>query len=286
MTSFAQITELSQKFKEEIVAIIGLGGTGAYLLDFLTKMQVREIRGFDGDCFHRHNQFRSPGRFQLDEFEKPKAEVYQGRYENFREGIKLTAKYIDATSAADFEGVTFAFVAVDKGSARKEIFELLIALKIPFIDVGMGLNRPNGGPLSGQLRATYYAPEEAQARMDKEFAMLVDHPDAEYRVNVQIAELNALNASLAILEYKKIKGFYFDSTTYYFSSNSDTTIIARSETMKLKRISLRVHCAQATHPGILYVSKVWDGLAPLRLRLRINRDNTNHRKPVVLHRRR
>jgi hypothetical protein len=37
------------------------------------------------------------------------------------------------------EGVTFAFVCVDRGSARAGIFDLLISRGIPFIDVGMGL---------------------------------------------------------------------------------------------------------------------------------------------------
>ena len=230
MTSRAHITGLSQKFKEEIVAVIGLGGTGAYLLDFLTKMHVKEIRGFDGDLFHRHNQFRSPGAFHVEEFEKPKAEVYQARYENLRHGIKLETKYVNATSGADFAGVTFVFVAVDKGSARKEIFELLISLGIPFIDVGMGLDRSNGS-ISGQLRATYYSKEDAEVRKAMDYAMLVDHPDVEYRINVQIPELNAMNAALAVMEYKKLKGFYFDSTTNFHLvfRIPDMKIIARSK---------------------------------------------------------
>lgn len=233
LTGRAEIMELSKKFKDEVVVVIGLGGTGAYLLDFLVKTAVKEIRGFDGDLFHIHNQFRSPGRFDGTdgaEFDRPKADVYQGRYENLRHGLKLTQKYIDSTCAEDLKGATFAFVAVDKGSSRKEIFELLIALKIPFIDMGMGLDRTQG-PLSGQLRATYYSPEDAQARKDQEFAMLVDHSDAEYRLNIQIAELNALNAALAIIQYKKIKGFYFDSTTdfHFVFRVPDTKIVARSK---------------------------------------------------------
>lgn len=233
LTGRAEIMELSQRFKDEVVVVIGLGGTGAYLLDFLVKTPVKEIRGFDGDLFHIHNQFRSPGRFdgtEGAEFDRPKADVYRARYENLRHGLSLTHKYIDSTCAEDLKGATFAFVAIDKGSSRKEIFELLIALKIPYIDMGMGLDRKQGS-LSGQLRATYYSPEDAQARKDQEFVMLVDHPDAEYRLNIQIAELNALNAALAIIQYKKIKGFYFDSTTdfHFVFRVPDTKIVARSK---------------------------------------------------------
>jgi len=35
-----------------------------------------------------------------------------------------------------------------------------------------------------------------------------DPPDDVYRSNIQIAELNGLNAALAILRFKQIRGFY------------------------------------------------------------------------------
>ena len=44
LTSRAEITDLSAKFDDDVVAVIGLGGTGAYVLDFLVKTAVREIR--------------------------------------------------------------------------------------------------------------------------------------------------------------------------------------------------------------------------------------------------
>lgn len=55
---------------------------------------------------------------------KGKAEVYHLRYENFREGLVLRQKYVDCSSTSDFEEVTFAFVCVDKGSARAEIISI------------------------------------------------------------------------------------------------------------------------------------------------------------------
>lgn len=229
MTSRAEITGLSAKFRDEVVAIIGLGGTGAYLLDFLSKTAVKEIRGFDLDPFHVHNAFRSPGRFDVTEFKRSKAEIYQARYDNLRHGLTLQAKFIDASCGNDFEGVTFAFVCVDKGSSRAGIFDLLISKGIPFIDVGMGLNRKRG-PLSGMMRATYYSPDDALAKKDKGFAELADHPNDEYRVNIQIAELNALNAALAVIKYKQLKGFYFGSTPdfHFLFDLSDCKIATRS----------------------------------------------------------
>ncbi|WP_152977743.1 ThiF family adenylyltransferase [Bradyrhizobium pachyrhizi] len=214
LTARAEIGDLAAVFKQEVVAVIGLGGTGAYLLDFLVKTPVKEIRGFDGDVYHVHNAYRSPGKLTEDELDKGKADVYQGRYDNFRNGLILRKKYIDKSSADDLAGVTFAFVCVDKGSARAEIFDLLISLGIPFIDVGMGLNRKQG-PLSGTIRATYYGTDNAAEVKAMGLAEVVDDPDDIYRRNVQIAELNALNACIAMIRYKQLRGFYVDDNAAY-----------------------------------------------------------------------
>ena len=209
LTSRAEIGDLVQRFKKEVVAVIGLGGTGSYVLDFLVKTPVKEIRAFDGDELYIHNAYRSPGRLQSAELGRPKAEVYSDRYENFRHGLTVLRRYLGRDDAEALAGVTFAFVCVDKGSARAEIFDLLISLGIDFIDVGMGLNRKHG-PLAGQLRVTTYPAGRAAEIRDKNYAELVDAPDAEYRVNVQISELNALNAAAAVMRYKQLRGFYAD----------------------------------------------------------------------------
>ena len=90
LTSRAQIVDLSSKFTDDVVAVIGLGGTGSYVLDFLVKTPVKEIRGFDFDDFHVHTAYRSPGRLAPDaELGKKKADVYKSRYENFETDFSL-----------------------------------------------------------------------------------------------------------------------------------------------------------------------------------------------------
>lgn len=214
LTSRAEITNLSDKFKNDIVAIIGVGGTGAYLLDFLVKTPVQEIRIFDLDTFYIHNAFRSPGQFQDTEFGKSKAEIYLSRYQNFRNGIKVIPKYVDISCYEEMKGVTFAFVCVDKGTSRSSIFDLLISKNIPFIDVGMGLNRKHG-TIGGMLRMTYYSDEQAQKVRDKNLAPLTDKEEDMYKTNIQIAELNALNACLAIIKFKQLRGFYCEEGSVY-----------------------------------------------------------------------
>ncbi|WP_207790292.1 ThiF family adenylyltransferase [Glacieibacterium frigidum] len=210
MTSRAQIGDLNANFASERVAVIGLGGTGAYLLDMLVRTPLPEVLAFDSDLYHVHTAFRSPGRLDPAEFGRSKAEVYAGRYDNFRQGLSVQTAHIDAGTAHLLDGVTFAFVCVDKGSSRSGIFDVLIDKGIPFIDVGMGLNRKHG-PLDGMMRATLFGAQDAREMRDRNLAETVDTPDGLYRANIQVGELNALNACLAIVRYKQIRGFYRDT---------------------------------------------------------------------------
>lgn len=215
LTSRAEISDLAKLFESDVVAIIGLGGTGAYVLDFMVKTPVREIRAFDPDRFFVHNAFRSPGRLDLadgNELRQPKAEVYRARYENFRHGLTVNPLFVDESTSDEFDGVTFVFVCVDKGSSRKRILDLLISKNIPFIDVGMGLNR-KPGPISGTIRTTYFPKDEGSTVRGKSYVPEADPSDDVYKTNIQIAELNALNAALAVLRFKQIRGFYVGPTS-------------------------------------------------------------------------
>lgn len=209
LTSRGELTDLVTCFQGEVIAVIGLGGTGSYVLDFMVKTPVAEVRAFDADRFHVHNSFRSPGRVDPSEFDKTKAEVYLARYCNFRQGLSAKATYVDGSSEDELSGVTFAFVCVDKGAARAEIFRTLMERKIPFIDVGMGLKRKDRG-LGGLVRVTYFPAEHGEEVMRSSHAPLKDDPEDLYRAKVQISELNALNAALAVTRYKQLRGFYKD----------------------------------------------------------------------------
>ncbi|HYL48363.1 MAG TPA: ThiF family adenylyltransferase [Stellaceae bacterium] len=213
LTSRAEIGDLVEKLKNDVIAIVGLGGTGAYILDFMVKVPVREIRAFDPDTFHVHTAFRSPGRLEELDLGKTKGEVYRLRYENFRSGLTVQPRFIDAASADAVDGVTLAFVCVDKGSSRSAIFDLLISKKIPFIDVGMGLDRKQGA-LNGMLRTTHYSVERAAEMRARQLAEMADAPDDLYLTNIQTAEINALNACIAVIKYKQLRGFYVDADVF------------------------------------------------------------------------
>ncbi|WP_426720815.1 hypothetical protein [Enterobacter cloacae complex sp. 301C7] len=140
--------------------------------------------------------------------------MYQDRYDNFRKGLFFLTNKVGNDSLDELSGVTFAFVCVDNGESRSEIFDVLTRLGIPFIDVGMGLTKKNDG-LSGMARVTYYPDNDIQTILDKKLSDLSKPRDNLYRTNIQIGELNALNACLAVIRYKQYKGFYSSEENIY-----------------------------------------------------------------------
>jgi hypothetical protein len=82
------------------------------------------------------------------------------------------------------------------------------------VDVGMGLVRTNGA-LAGMVRTNVLLPGQAEEVRSKNLIPLTDPPGDEYRTNIQIAELNALNASLAMLLFKQHCGFYAQTSPAY-----------------------------------------------------------------------
>jgi hypothetical protein len=107
------------------------------------------------------------------------------------------------------------FLCLDKADAKRAILEYLTSRGTPFIDLGLGLD-VDEGMLGGQVStttATAAKTNHIEARVP-----LVDG-DAEdiYGKNIQIADLNALNAALAVIRWKKLFGFYNDLGHEHFS---------------------------------------------------------------------
>jgi hypothetical protein len=62
----AGIVVVNGKLEGQKIAIVGVGGTGSYVLDLVAKTPVSEIHIFDNDVFLNHNAFRCPGAPSLD----------------------------------------------------------------------------------------------------------------------------------------------------------------------------------------------------------------------------
>jgi len=207
-TSRAGIGLVTQKLAIASVAIVGLGGTGSYILDLVAKTPVREIHLFDGDRFLQHNAFRSPGAPSIDELQGAprKVDYFAQRYGRMRRGI-VPHGQLDESNVSLLEGMSFVFVAVDRGVARKLAVDSLVEAGVPFVDVGMGVHEVDGA-LMGQLRSTL-GTKEVSAHLATRLPF-TEHGDDDYSQNIQIADLNALNATLAVIKWKKLLGFYVD----------------------------------------------------------------------------
>jgi hypothetical protein len=212
-SSRAGISVLSERLKIDKVAIVGLGGSGSYLLDFLAKTPIREIHLFDGDIFFQHNAFRAPGAPSIESLERklPKVEHFAELYAPMRNGIVPHAYCINETNVEELREMNFVFVAADSGKVKTLLARKLVEFGVPFIDIGMGLQLyDSGGSLGGQLRTTTGTP----AKNDHLGARISVAGEADgddiYATNIQVAELNALNAAFAVTKWKKLVGFYFD----------------------------------------------------------------------------
>ena len=204
------IGRLTERLATEKVAIIGLGGTGSYVLDLVAKTPVREIRLFDGDEFLQHNAFRAPGAPSINELrEAPKKVDYlKGIYSKMHRGIAAHPAPIDTGNVDLLDGVTFAFISMDGDEAKRFVVEKLETVGVPFVDVGMGLELVDGS-LGGILRVTASTPEKRE-HIQGRISFADGGENDIYTSNIQVADLNALNAAMAVIKWKKIRGFYRD----------------------------------------------------------------------------
>jgi hypothetical protein len=208
----AGIGALTARLKQERVVFIGLGGTGAYVLDLVAKTPVAEIRLIDGDDFLTHNAFRTPGAAALDELRQVQKKVHYlaGIYSRMRRGIVPHAVALDQTNVHLLDGATFAFICMDLSEPKRLAVRKCEEMGISFVDVGMGLEHVDGS-LGGILRVTASTPAmRTHVHGGRIWFLSADDENDLYATNIQVADLNALNAAMAVVKWKKIRGFYRD----------------------------------------------------------------------------
>lgn len=216
----AEINMVTRKLALDKIAIVGLGGTGSYVLDLVAKTPVKEIHTFDGDVYSTHNAFRSPAAPSIEELrEQPKKVTYfKALYSKMHRGIIAHDTHVDALNVDQLRDMNFVFLCLDQGEPKRSIVEKLEEQRIPFIDAGMGLYLKNE-MLGGILRVTTSTADQRQHVREKGRIPFDDGGDRnEYDKNIQIADLNALNAALAVIKWKKLFGFYADLEKEFFST--------------------------------------------------------------------
>ena len=189
-SSRAGIGALNDRVAGQRIGIVGLGGTGSYVLDLVAKTHVAEIHLFDKDVFSSHNAFRAPGAPTAEHLDcrLKKVAHFAAIYSNMRNGIVAHEVFLSEANLDLLAGLDFVFLCLDAGDAKRLVVEKLLALDTPFIETGMGVVLGNG-QLGGIVRTSTSTPTtHAEVAPYISYAA-GDGAANEYATNIQTADL-------------------------------------------------------------------------------------------------
>ena len=223
----AAIGPVQDRIREQRIGIIGLGGTGAYVLDLISKTPVVDIHLVDADRVDWHNFMRAPGAPDREEIESArkerplKVDYYLTKYSSLRDGIHAHPFLLDDLSKwNEFLSkypLDYAFVCIDQ---RKDsdlprqdvVYSALSEAGIPFIDSGVSITLEEFA-VRGAVTTSAYAAGSMEWK-DAVPNVRVEGVMPGYR-NVQLPEVNALAASLAVMEWRRRTGQYISESASF-----------------------------------------------------------------------
>ena len=224
----AAIGPVQDRIRDQRVAIIGLGGTGAFVLDLMVKTPVAEIHLLDSDDVDWHNLMRAPGAPTCEEIEAlckalpRKVDYYHSKYAALREDIYPHAVRLDgSTMFTEFlsaHPVDYAFVCIDQrkdsDSPRQDaVYSALSEAGVPFIDSGVSITLENSA-IGGAVTTSAYGAGSLEWKDAIPNARVQGNVPG-YR-NVQLPEVNALAASLAVMEWRRQTEQYVSKSAAFF----------------------------------------------------------------------
>lgn len=206
----AGIAQATSRLAGQRIAIVGLGGTGAYVLDLVAKTPVAELHLYDGDLLQQHNAFRYPGAVAFEALKEGQAKVdyLAAEYGRIHRGIHAHAVMINESNVSELKGYDAVFVCVDSGHARRLIADTLAASDTVMFDTGMGVQMNADSELFAIVRLSTLDRASA-TEAARNMPMSANDDGNLYGTNVQVGDLNCLNAYLAVEAWKKRCGFYF-----------------------------------------------------------------------------
>jgi hypothetical protein len=200
------MNDISGRLRGKKVAIIGAGGTGAYILDFIAKTHLDRIALFDNDTVYVDTIFRFPGYIRRAIGLK-KVDALVQQYANWHSGIEAIPELVTEQNIERLAEFDFVFVSIDDGPSRLFIIDWLTSKSIPFVDCGMGLNRVLGG-LNGTTRITGVDRAAFEKTAGTANLPTSKTKEDEYRKQAQIGELNAFTAAMAVIRFKQHFGLF------------------------------------------------------------------------------
>ena len=224
----AAIAPVQDRIRGQRIAIIGLGGTGAHLLDLIAKTPVSEIHLLDSDCVDWHTLKRAPGAPTAEEIELVRAgsllkvDYYHSKYAAFRDGIHPHPVRVDSTSMfAEFlsdHPIDYAFVCIDQltdgDSVRQDaVYRAITEAGVPFIDSGVSITLEDCAVRGAVTTSAYDAGSDAWK--DAIPNARLDGGAPSYR-NVQLPEVNAAAATFAVMEWRRRTGQYVSESPSFY----------------------------------------------------------------------
>ncbi len=241
------IGPIQNRIRGQSIAIIGLGGTGAYVLDLVAKTPVEVIHLLDSDNVEWHNFMRAPGAPTAEEIESVrnkslrKVDYYHAKNEPLRKGIVPHAFRLDSPSVFhEFlrdHPVDFAFVCIDQltdgDSVRQDaVYRALTEAEVPFIDSGVSITVDDGA-VRGSITTSAY--DSGSLAWEHAIPNARVEGDVEGYRNVQLPEVNASAASLAVMEWRRFTGQYVDESESFlhrFRLEKPRIVVLRSDQRK------------------------------------------------------
>ena len=179
----------------------------------LAKTPVTRIHLFDDDLFQQHNAFRAPGAATIDDLNRHslKVDYFSRIYSAMHRGIVPHPVRLGPQNLSLLGDTAFVFICVDETSSRRALAAALRARGIAVIDVGIGITDTGDG-LMGLCRVTTSVNASSVSEAAAERLPLNRHTNNPYATTIQVADLNMLNAALAVLRWKRLRGFYADTS--------------------------------------------------------------------------
>ena len=238
----AALGPVQDRIRNQRIAIIGLGGTGAYVLDLVAKTPVKEIHLLDSDDINWHNLMRAPGAPTSDEIESRrngrlcKVDYYHSKYASLREGIHPHTVRVDSLSTfREFlsdHPIDYAFVCIDQltecDSPRQDVvYCALSEAAVPFIDSGVSISVEDSAVRGAVTTSAYDAGSVAWKEAIPNARVEGNVPGYS---NVQLPEVNALAASLAVVEWRRrTEQYVSDSASFLYKFRLEKPHIVRAD---------------------------------------------------------
>ncbi len=143
----------------------------------------------------------------------------QSVYSHLHKHIIPHEEYLTEDNIGSLRGMSYVFICIDKGKEKKKLIQMMVSMALPLLDVGMGVEVVEDR-LIGILRVTTGNPGKYDHLPQR---ISFGEDDQNDYANIQIADMNALNAILAVIKWKKLSSFYDDQKKEYHSTYTINT---------------------------------------------------------------